>query len=82
MIMPGNEILSITYSPGTFRFADYTFSSERCMECSFLPICRGGCPKQRMKCETEDQFNQLCCVEILNDQEILKKVLLKRINGN
>jgi len=23
MIMPGNEILSITYSPGTFRFADY-----------------------------------------------------------
>ncbi len=58
------------------------FSSERCMECSFLPICRGGCPKQRMKCETEDQFNQLCCVEILNDQEILKKVLLKRINGN
>lgn len=35
-----------------------------------------------MKCETEDQFNQLCCVEILNDQEILKKVLLKRINGN
>lgn len=55
------------------------FSSKKCLDCGFLPICSGGCPKQRLMCGNMEDMNQLCGVEILNNQEILRAILLKTI---
>lgn len=55
------------------------FSTKKCLDCGFLPICSGGCPKQRMMCKNINDVNQLCGVEILNNQEILRAILLKTV---
>jgi uncharacterized protein len=31
------------------KWSDYAIDDEECLSCTFLPVCLGGCPKQKME---------------------------------
>lgn len=49
------------------------FNSSKCRICPFLPICSGGCPKERMKDYKESNIN-LCSLYRINDGILLKDI--------
>lgn len=48
------ELLS-KYSVGIDHYQD-----SKCRQCSYLPICRGGCPKRRLENKYEGKHNDCC----------------------
>lgn len=55
---------------------DHYFDSE-CRECSYLPICHGGCPKRRYENKFEGKMND-CCTPFKNRLKDYLSVILRK----
>lgn len=52
------------------------FNDPECRKCSVLPICSGGCPKQRVANKLKGAGNDICSEYRDNDHAVLKQTLL------
>ncbi len=48
-----------------------------CRDCSFLPICRGGCPKRRYENKYEGKQND-CCTPFKGRIEDYLELIVKK----
>ncbi|WP_280697228.1 SPASM domain-containing protein [Dysgonomonas sp. PF1-14] len=61
---------------------------KTCSKCSYLPVCNGGCPIQRIENEFENGNNDMCTFykdflpEFMKIHLALKKKVLKIIDEN
>jgi len=39
-----------------------TLDDKKCVQCSYLPVCNGGCPIHRIENEFEGAKNDVCCL--------------------
>lgn len=53
----------------------HPFDDPVCLKCKMLPICRGGCAKERIENKFEGRQNDLCSIYRCNDFEGLKWLL-------
>ena len=52
-------------------------NDKRCLGCSILPICSGGCPRSRLENKFDGGKNTLCDHYILENRQSLKEMLFQ-----
>ncbi|WP_255434151.1 SPASM domain-containing protein [Carboxylicivirga sp. M1479] len=67
-----NHQLNAQYSMGIDHYQDPV-----CRDCSFLPICRGGCPKRRYENKYEGKQND-CCTPFKGRIEDYLELIVKK----
>lgn len=55
------------------------FNDPTCRECSFLPLCSGGCPRERIKSENSDRTS-LCSLYKINEGILLETIIKDEIS--
>lgn len=74
----GNVGQSSTINPKIFLgyMIQGTFwNDSKCLECSLLPVCSGGCPHNRLKNKINSGNVNLCSNLALDNNNVLKKLL-------
>ena len=51
------------------------WNDSKCLECSLLPVCSGGCPHNRLKNKINSGNVNLCSNLALDNNNVLKKLL-------
>jgi uncharacterized protein len=60
-----------------YMLSGINIDDEKCKNCKILPICSGGCPKNRMENKCFDGDYELCSIYKENDFEALTDLLYK-----
>jgi uncharacterized protein len=76
----GNVIITNQTELHRNLYGSDPLANQECIECSYLPMCAGGCPIQRIENEFEGRCNEICTIHKDHIKEWLSIYLeLKRL---